>query len=231
MVLMCELQALPASAEDQALLLKQWSFLNGMTELKLAKKGVRMDIPGRRLAMLIAPPNWNVQFLNLQTKVFCECKTVDWRPQMASATVFFRPGDPSGLVPASSAETTLQGIKCRRYLLKLPAVQDSGGSHTWEQLLVKSAELYALDEPAYPKMVKIVLARNFGTHKDAGIPLVLTCTNNRNEVSKELRLNGHEWIPFKASDYVAPRDFKRVKTATEVTNTAGANEGFSEFIR
>lgn|GEM_PF-2610279 len=218
-------------AEENALVLKQWSFLNGATQLTLSKKGVRFEVPGRHLAMIMAPPVWNVQFLNLQRKVYYECTPAAWRPQMSSATVFFRPGDPGALVPASSAESTIQGLKCRRYLLKLPASQNSSGTHTWEQLLVKTAELYAIDDNNYPKVVKTILAKNFGTYRDAGIPLVLTCTNNRNEISKELRLSSHSTTPFKAGDFLVPKDFKRVKTGPEVTSNQSDNEGFSEFIR
>jgi len=224
--------AAPAGqAGESALVLKQWSYLNGATELTLSKKGVRFDVPGRHLALIMAPPVWNVQFLNLQRKVYYECTPAAWRPQMSSAAVFLRPGDPGALVPASSTETELDGLKCRRYLLKLPASQNSSGAHTWEKLLVKTGELYAIDDPAYPKVVKTILAKNFGTYREAGIPLVLTCTNNGNSISKELRLNGHSTTPFKAADYVVPKDFKRVKTGPEVTSVQSDNEGFSDFIR
>ncbi|MBS2007514.1 MAG: hypothetical protein JST01_10765 [Cyanobacteria bacterium SZAS TMP-1] len=222
---------LPVGASDNALLIKQTSYIIGISELTFCKKGIRFYIPARQLVLIMAPPAWNVQLLNLQSKLYCECPPMQWRPQMASATSFFRPGDPSGLVSVSSVESTIQGLKCRKHTLKLPASQNSGGSHTWEQLLVRSAELYAIDDPELPRSAKTIIARTLGSIKDAGIPLVLTCTNNRRELSQELRMTSQKTVPIKPADFQIPKGFKLVKTATEVTNTTGAAEGFSEFIR
>jgi hypothetical protein len=183
------------------------------------------------MAILMTPPTWDVQFLNLKTKVYCVAPASTWRSPVASTASMMRPGDSSALRSVGSTMSAYNGLPCRKYILKLPTAENSSGERTWQRLLVKAGILYAIDDSYYPKSVGSVLGKTFGTLKDAGIPLVLTCQSNGNEISEELKLTAFSKVPVKISDLQVPKDFKLVKTANEVTKSEMDDEGLSEMIR
>jgi hypothetical protein len=220
-----------AYSDSNALLLKLWSRLVGATDLLVYKQGIKLSIPSRQLTILMLPPAWNVQFLNLRTKVYCQCPADKWTAPMTRAASFFRPGDPSSLKSSGAEGAIYEGLPCRKHILKLPAGTNSEGKKAWELLLIKQGVQYTIADHYYPKAVTAALARTLGVIQLDGIPLALTCVSNRGKVEVELKLTGHSYVPFKNTDLQVPRDYKLVGTATEVTGTATDNAGFAEFIR
>jgi hypothetical protein len=225
------LAAPEAFAEDKGLLLKQWCWLVGPTEMTVSKQGVRLNIKDRRLAILMIPPAWDVQFLNLATKVYYQCPAGKWRYPLASTAALARPGDPSCLRSVASHYTLFKGLPCLKHTLKIPTAVDSIGKNTWQGLLVSSGSFYVIDDKFYPLGVSSALERTFGTPQCGGIPVALNCVSHRGEISEEVRLMSHNQVAINVSELQVPKDYKLVKTSSAVTNTDGANQGFSEFIR
>jgi hypothetical protein len=215
---------------EKALILHQYSLISGKTTIKATKLAVRLEIPFRRVAVLLSAPDWNVLFLNEQSKIYCRCLATAWRSPMGSGAALFRPGDPSSLKAIGSESSTLQELACKKYTLKQPASVSEHGQHTWQRLMVSSGQLYIFDGNAYPRGVGIVLARTLGTVPLDGIPLSFTVVNNNGGHSEELKLEDHSQANVKASDFQIPKDFKLVATPEDVIHSDAVNEGLSEFL-
>ena len=227
----CALYSGAASAEENATELKQFSLLNGASRTIACKQGVRLEIPHRHLVILVIPPEWNVLYLNTESKVYCKVAADRWRSPLASATAMFRPGDASNLRVLASAPSAYKGLACTKYLLKLPTAENESGEKAWKRLLVRSGLLYTLDKYHYPANVATIFSRSLGTTKVDGLPLFFSATNNNGSVCEELKLESHAEIAYKAGDFVLPKGYKQVDKPEGVTNSDAMNQGFADFIR
>jgi hypothetical protein len=219
-----------APAGEKTLVLNQYSLLNGKTVLKLTRQAIRLEVPFRRVTILLRAPDWDVLFLNDQSKIYCHCPAATWRSPIASGAALFRPGDPSNLKVFRSENSQLKDLACKKYILKLPAEANEKGTHTWQKLIVNSGELYVFDGKKYPPAACTVISRTLGTLPAAGIPLSLTVMNNNGSHSEEVKLEEQSEIPFKACDFQIPKDYKQVKGPSEVVHSDAVNEGLSELM-
>ncbi|MBU6451614.1 MAG: hypothetical protein KGS72_07550 [Cyanobacteria bacterium REEB67] len=219
-----------APALEKTLVLRQYSLLNGKTTLKLTRQAVRLEIPFRRVSLILCAPDWDVLFLNDQSKIYCHCPAATWRTPIASGAALFRPGDPCNLKTVGSESAELKGLTCKKYILQLPAAANEKGLHTWQRLTVNSGELYVFEGKKYLPRVCTVISRTLGTLPASGIPLSLTVTNNNGSHSEEVKLEEQNEVPFKASDFQVPKNYQQVTGPNEVVHSDAMNEGLSELL-
>jgi hypothetical protein len=219
------------AAPESAIVLKQWSQLNGVTSFTVSKIGLRFEIPHRHLVMVCAPPKWDTTLYNTSAKLYFTCPPERWRTPIAAGSAFIRPADPTSLRVSACVDEKYKELDCCKQTLKQPPSRDEQGESKWQKLIVRDGVLYTLRSPKFSAEVAHAFSRTLGTPLSDGIPVALDTVNHQNSKNEEVKLQDHSTKTVSAADFQLPANFKAVSKIDDVTNSDYVNQGFADFIK
>ena len=227
----CLLSGTTAEAAEQALFLKQKSLVLGRTELLYGKQGIKLDLYEKSQILLMRPPLWRVQLCHTGNKLYWEGEAKDFKSNFNSTCAMFRPGDASSLKPGTVSKSEIKGLPCIKYQLNGQNLAKNTIQHTWQRLLVKSGDLFALPAKEVPAAATKVLSLCFGAPIMPGIPLSMKVFNNGGTECQEFDLLAAQKKSATIADFKVPSSYKRVSKPEQITNTKAIGEDFAEIFK
>jgi hypothetical protein len=220
-----------AEAAEQALFLKQKSLMLGRTELLYCKDGIKLDLYEKSQILLMRPPLWRVQLCHTRNKLYWEGEAKDFKSNFNSTCAMFRPGDASSLKPGAATSSELKGLSCIKYQLNGQNLAKNTIQHTWQRLLVKSGDLFALPAKEVPAAATKVLSLCFGAPVTPGIPISMKVLNNGGTATQEFEVLVAQKKAATPADFKVPSSFKRVSKPEQITNNKAIGEDFAEIFK
>ena len=221
----------PATAANPGVLLKQKSLMIGRSELLYSKDGIKLDLYEKNQVIIMRPPLWRVQNFHTANKLYWEGDATTFKFNLTATCSIFRPGDTSNLKPSTSEATTLSGLACRKYKLLGQKLDVTQMKRTWEGLVVRDGELWAVAMPGVPSNIYKLLATGFGAPGVSGIPMAMEVYNNTGRKSKELEVLSVIHKNTTADDFKIPSGYKKVLKPEEITVSPGASKDFAEWMQ
>ena len=214
---------------QSAVLLKEHSEMQGDVDILVGQNGFNMLFRKSKMALIMAAPNWNVVYANMQSKRYYECKPGEWKVGPAVYSAMFRPSSPTSLRITSSKKTVHKGFPCDVFEMESREAS-RGTDKTWKRLMPKDGHIWLFTRYKFPHQVYQMVANLLALPTGPGIPVAMEFSRFDGDKLNELTLYGFESKQVDGSQFAPPKGFQRVRSQSEVLNKGVESKDFAEFL-
>ncbi len=218
------------SAKQPAVFLKEHSEMQGDVDILIGKSGLNMLLRKSNTALIMSAPDWNVIYVNRQSKRYFQCKPDQWKMGPSVFSAMCRPSSPTSLRLTSSKKTNFRGLPCEVHSMETFEAS-RGTDKAWKRLLPKKGLIWLYPQARFSSQAYRMVANFLAIPAGPGIPVAMEFSRCDDDKVKEIVLYGFEKRLVEDSEFKAPKGFQQVMTQAEALDKSVESKDFADFLK